>query len=295
MLQKLIYLLFLSCIPVICSAQFVEVQADYNGIGDCIFSANNNAEVPLFLHINFGDIENTTFNEPLPYVKRLAPGYNDLFTLQRDLDADVPRFHYEIKTYRSDPTADADLDFPYLLPFKPASEVAIFDVKSIDGFWGTEGIDSWSATGFKANKGTELFACRTGIVVEITKQERNGDSRLWYHTWNNSLTVLHNDGTLICYHNINTASAQLKVGQKVYSGQKIGRVTSQTGELFLLIYHDSLFTKQLSFVIPQFVISETGERAILNSSKTYSVYHPKNIKVLEMNKRERKKILGKKN
>src|SRR5680860_145190 len=99
------------------NAQLIEVQADYNAVGDCIFSAHNNAKTPLFLNIDFADLENTTFNETLPYIKKLTPGFNSLFTLPRDLDSDVPRFNYQMKSYRSNPTASVNLDFPYLIPF----------------------------------------------------------------------------------------------------------------------------------------------------------------------------------
>ncbi|MDX1284882.1 MAG: hypothetical protein R3182_07720, partial [Draconibacterium sp.] len=75
MLKYLLIILFsLHLLSV--NAQSVEVQADYNAIGDCIFSAYNNSGVPMYLHLNFGDLQNTSFSEPLPYVKRLTPGFN---------------------------------------------------------------------------------------------------------------------------------------------------------------------------------------------------------------------------
>ena len=67
------------------NAQLVEVRADYTGVGDVQFVAYNNTEAPLYLNIDFADLENTTFNEPLPYIKLLEPGFNNLFMLLRRL------------------------------------------------------------------------------------------------------------------------------------------------------------------------------------------------------------------
>lgn len=294
MSQKLFSLLLFIVISLGSFAQLVTVQADYNSLGDCVFGATNNSKVPMYLHINFADIENTTFNEPLPYIKRLETGYNNLFTLQRDPDADVPRFNYEIKTFRSDPAADVDLDFPYLIPLEEGRSAQVSDVKDIDGFWGTEGLESWFAVDFVANPGESVFASRNGIVAEVVGETRTGDSRLWYHTWTNSVTLLQPDGTLICYHNIVCDPKKIVVGEKIFAGQKLGEISNGSKDLVVMIFHDSLFTKTLSFVIPQFVIKNDGKKEILNTSKSFPVFHPENVRSLEMTKRERRKILEKK-
>jgi len=285
-------LIFIFVIFVINSVKAqVEVQADYNGVGDCIFSAYNNSAVPIYLQINFADLENTYFSEPLPYIKKLAPGFNSLFTLPRDPDADVPRFNYDIKMFRSDPAAKVDLDFPYLIPFEPGKKVRVFDVKEIDGFWGKDDLDSWTATGFYASFGDAVYATRNGIVVEIVGVERKGDPKSWYHAWNNSITLLQPDGTLICYHNVTVPQGKLKVGDAVYSGQEIARV-SKADCLEVLIFHDSLYSKDLLFVIPKFVIDGVTN-GILNSSAEYYVLHPTEVRALEMSKKEQRRILGK--
>lgn len=284
------FLLFLFLITKI-QAQLVEVQADYNGVGDCIFSAYNNSETPMFLNLNFADLENTSFPEPLPYVKMLEPGFNSLFTLERDLDADVPRFNYEIAAFKSNPVADVDLRFPYLLPFSPGTKVKVFDVRNIDGFWGNETFKSWAATGFFCRPGEPVFASRRGIVVEIVGDIRKGDPQTWYHTFTNAITVLQPDGTLICYKNVVDKSAKLKVNQIIYPGQQIGEIALGANEMLLLIFHQSLHTKDLRFIIPEFMVDEK-KQAIVNSALEYMVVHPVEVRALEMSKKEKRKILG---
>lgn len=273
-------------------AQQVDVQADYNAVGDCIFTAYNNSKTPAFLHVKFADLENTTFSEPLPYVKKLTPGFNNLFTLLRDQEADVPRFNYEIKVYRSNPLAKIDLHFPYLIPFAEGTKVKAFDVKNIDGFWGSKGLDSWLAVGFNANQGDDVFAARNGEIVEIVGKQRVGDPLNWYHTWNKSVTLLHDDGSLICYHNVVVSEDEFKVGDKIYAGQKFAKMAQNETKLILLIFHHSLFSDSLLFVLPEFVTAEK-KNGIINSSLEYTVVHPKEIRGLEMTKKEIRKILGK--
>ena len=291
MTHKILLLLNLVLISGISMAQYVEVQANYNSVGDCVFDAYNNAKVPMYLHINFSDLENTTFNEPLPFVKKVEPGFNSLFTLQHDHDDGILRFNYDIETFRSNPTADVDLDFPYLIPLKEGENVSVFDVKSIDGFWGNDTQDSWFATGFMAGQGDAVFASRNGIVAELIGESRTEDSSLWYHAYTSSITLLQPDGTLICYHGVKYNSEQLVVGQKVYAGQKIGEIADENGKLIVLVFHDSLLNKEISFVIPQFVINADGEAAIVNSTNEYEVFHPVLIKEKEMTKREKRKYL----
>jgi len=272
------------------AAQPIEVQANYNSIGDVEFVAYNNTPAPLFLNVNFADLQNTSFDEPLPYIKKLEPGFNTLFTLQRDLDADAPRFNYDIKFFRSDPMAEINLDFPYLIPLKPGETASVFDVKSIDGFWGSEEPESWVAAGFKVQPGQPVYASRTGTVVEIVGSSRTSKPETWYHTWTNSITVLQTDGTLICYRNVVGRNKKLKVKEKIYAGEQIGVVPQNANELILLIFQNSLNSDDLRFIIPQFVTSE-DKTDMLISSKEYKVVHPEKIRGMEMSRRERRKNL----
>ena len=272
------------------NAQPVEVQANYNIVGDVDFIAYNNSKAPLFLNIDFADLENTTFNEPLPYVKLLEPGFNNLFTLQRYPDADVPRFNYEIKYFRSNPMAKVDLDFPYLFPFVPGSEIQSFSVKNINGFMGDKEPKGWLATGFMVEAGQAIMASRNGIVVEIAGGTRNAESPNFYNRWTNTITLLQADGTLICYRNVIDPTKKFKIGDKVYAGEKLGVIASGASQLIILIYHESLNFEDKIFIIPQFVIAK-DKVDLISPSKTYHVVHPKEIVGLEMSKKEKRKLL----
>jgi len=270
-------------------SQFVEIQYNYNNVGDCIFGAHNNAKTPLFVNFFFTNIENTTFRETLPYVKKLEPGFTSLFTLMREEEM-VPQFIFDIKTYRSNPLPEINLDFPYLVPFTPGTIVKPVDIKSIAGFWGDTEPKSWKATGFSANAGDAVYAARQGQIVEIAGAIRTGDAKAWYHAWMNSITLLQTDGTLITYKNVVDKENSLKINQKIQAGQVLGVVAPDSSEIVLMIYHNTLKSNDLLFVIPLFVTAP-GKTEILNSALNIEVVHPKEVRGLEMTKKEQKKFL----
>lgn len=272
------------------TAQLVEVRANYNSVGDVDFVAYNNTPAPLFLNIDFADLQNSSFDEPLPYMKRIEPGFNTLFTLLRQLDADVPRFHYQIKYYRSNPFSQVDLNFPYLIPLAPGENATIIDVHSIAGFRGAKEPDSWAATGFRVKPGQPVYACRSGTVVEIAGEKRITDPQTWYHAWNNSVTLLQPDGTLICYRHIDSKKEKLKINQKVFAGQPLGEVVPDSDELIIMVFQSSPDSEAYRFIIPQYVKTRE-ETGLLISSETHTVVHPVQIRGLEMTRRERRKYL----
>jgi hypothetical protein len=271
------------------SAQLVEVQYNYNNIGDCIFGASNNSKTPIFLNLSFTNIEYTTFDESLPYVKKLNPGYTGLFTLLRQED-NAPQFIFDIKTYRSNPLPDVNLDFPYLVPFAPGTMVKPVDVKNMAGFWGAEEPKSWKATGFAANPGDPVYAARQGQIVEIAGPTRESDSKTWYHTWTNAITLLQPDGTLITYKNVIDKDKKLELNQKIQAGEKLGEVAPNSSEIVLTMYHNVLSSPDLQFVIPVFVTSQ-GKTEIVNSALNIEVVHPVEIRGLEMTKKEQRNLL----
>jgi hypothetical protein len=288
-MKKILFLVLMILCSIITQAQLVNVETEYNDIGDCIFTAQNNSKVPLFLYVNFADIQNATFDEPLPYVKCVQSGFNSLFMLMHLAGVDgFPTFDYDIKVFYSDPFPKINLDYPYLIPFKEGSSVNVFDVKDIVGFNREDRIDSWTATGFVASD-KDVYACRNGIVVDIATLSNSDRVEPKYTGWKNSITVLQPDGTLLCYKNVENCQ-NLHLGQKVFAGQKIGKMPQGTNKLIVVVYYESINSNYLSFIIPQFVTAE-DKVDILNSSTTYTVIHPGKVRGKEMTKKEKKKYL----
>lgn len=291
-MQKAVVLFLFLLQFIFVRAQLVQVEYNYNNVGDCIFGAHNQAKTPLYLQMWFTNLEYTSFGEELPYIKKLDPGYNTLFTLARESEESAPQFIFEIKTFRSDPAPKVNLDFPYLVPFAPGTEIKPVNVNSIAGFWGPEEPKGWKATGFSANQGMPVFAARQGQIVEITGANRAGNSQSWYNTLTNAITLLQPDGTLITYKNVVDKSNSLKLNQKIQAGEQMGEVAAGAKELVLVIYHYSLSSTGLQFIIPSF-LTEPGKTEIVNSAQTIKVVHPDEVRGLEMTKKEQRQYLKK--
>lgn len=292
-MRQIYLILFLTSLSLGIKAQLVNIHVDYDNAGNCIFTATNTTPVPVFLRIDFADLVNTTFTEPLPYIKKIDPGFNNLFTLERYPQSGVPQFNYEISVYKSDPASMVDLDFPYLIPFKPGTSVSLVDVPKSYSFWGVNEPGSWIATGFRASSGDEVVAARMGTVVEIIGRDRGGPSERWYNTWNQVVTLLHPDGTLGSYKNVLADTDKLKLNQKVFPGQPIGRIVDGADHLVFVVYQNGMDSKEWRFIMPVFVKSEKDYGEIA-SSNTFTVIHPDDIVGRELSKKERRKVLGKK-
>lgn len=277
---------------VVVQAQLVQVEYNYNNVGDCIVGAHNQTKTPLYLNLGFKTLENTTFREEMPYVKKLDPGFNALFTLARETD-EAPYFMLDIKTFRSNPLPDVNLNFPYLIPFKPGTIVQPVDVSNLEGFWGAVEPKGWRATGFKAVSGAEVYAVRQGQVVEIAGAKKSGDANTWYNTLTNAITLLQPDGTLITYKNVIDKDQSLLLNQIVQAGEKLGVVAPGAAEVVIVVYYFSLYTDGLQFIIPQFLTS-AGKTEIVNSAQKIEVIHPFETVGLEMTKKEQKNLLKKK-
>ncbi|MGE0020520.1 MAG: hypothetical protein AB7S72_12690 [Draconibacterium sp.] len=271
-------------------AQLVDVEYNYNNVGDCILGAHNQSKTPLYMNLWFTTLENTSFREPLPYIKKLDPGFNSLFTLPRESDEGAPYFIFQVKTFRSDPVPVINLDFPYLIPFEPGAAVKPVDVKNIDGFWGADAPKAWKATGFEATPGMSVFAARQGQIVEITGERRTGDAQTWYSTWTNAITLLQPDGTLIIYKNVTDPKGNLTLNQKIHAGELLGEVAPGVNEVVVVVCHYSLYAEGLQFLIPQF-LTAPGKIEIVNSAQTIQVVHPNEVRGLEMTKKEQRQLL----
>ena len=267
----------------------VEIRTAYmTEENSTIFSAYNKTKAPVYIYLSFDEVSRLSFHEEQPFVRRLDKGLNDLFTLEQSRENGIPRFPYSVKIYKSNPLADVDLEFPYLIPLQPGKNVQVVDITSLNTLGTNKKHQAFLATGFKVSTGDAIFAARTGEVVEIAGRKRTNKSANWYNKWTNCVTVLQADGTLICYKNCKTKKLQL--GQKIYAGQQIGEVVDGSEPLILVIYHDLLTEKFPRFIIPQFATSERKVEVLI-SSGTYTVIHPDDIKAMEMTRRERKKYI----
>jgi hypothetical protein len=95
---------------------------------------------------------------------------------------------------------------------------------------------------------------------------------------------------LITYKNVIAKDKKPELNQKIQAGEILGEVAPNASEIVLLIYHNTLKSTDLQFIIPLFVTAP-GKTEIVNSAQNIGVIHPVEVRGLEMTKKEQKKIL----
>ncbi len=102
--------------------------------------------------------------------------------------------------------------------------------------------------------------------------------------------MLQPDGTLITYKNVVDRNQKLSVNQIIRAGEMLGEVATNSSEIIIMVYYNTLNSPDLVFIIPQFV-TEPGKTEIVNSAQNIEVVHPLQVRGLEMTKKEQKKFL----
>lgn len=109
-----------------------------------------------------------------------------------------------------------DINFPYSLPFKQGEEYVIGQ-----GYDGQVSHHGEFALDFVMPVGTEIFASRDGIVVDV--QDKNTETCMKKNCaeFNNFVVIYHEDGTFAEYTHIDTNGAFVEKGDVVKKGDKI--------------------------------------------------------------------------
>ncbi len=274
-------------------AEKVQIRLSYNqNRNSTFFSAYNQAEYPVFVHINFKEVSRLSFFEEQPYVKKIPPGFTDLFVLEQSHERNLPRFPFEFKVYPSNPLADVNLDFPYLLPFCEGESAVPQEVDTSDQALSViPNKEDGFFYAFRAVPGQEICAARKGVVVDIfsrLKDEPKEGAAKGY----SYITLLHEDGTLATYFNATSDNKPLKLNQTIYPGEVFSCLDSISDELIVAVYYNRLFSSDYIFLSPKFHLSNADSHS-LKINTEYTVAHPKEIRELEMTKKEKKKLNGK--
>lgn len=126
---------------------------------------------------------------------------------------------YNYIFYRGSIFAKHDDTFAYRLPYKKGQSYKVD--QGYGGKFSHTG-DSRYSLDFHMDEGTEVYASRAGIVVEVEEGfSKGGDDRSLIDKANH-ITILHSDGTFAQYSHLRKAGALVRIGQRVRAGDIIG-------------------------------------------------------------------------
>lgn len=183
------------------------------------FFAYNLTYYPYELIMDFSKIHNL-----VPVVTRktytLSPGVNRLLVLTVT-DRTDDNYHYElsVKELIGDPGARPDDTFLYLIPVRNNQRAVVADSVSV-----------YPEDQFLMAAGDTVFAMRKGVVTATNRMEKTVD-----RISPESIEVLHADGTVMVYQNLDTAHVFVQAGKTIYPGQALGVVGDQ-GKLQVMLF-----------------------------------------------------------
>jgi hypothetical protein len=174
------------------------------------FFANNVSHYPYRLRMDFSRILNLQ-----PVVKTrdftVYPGSQKLLDFNV-ADPTMDHFHYELTISETigDAELQADLMYPYLLPIGPGRLVRIPDRSQAMSRAGTDE--------FVINTGDTVFAMRKGVISCLPFPDKKRD-RI---KGEGSLEIIHQDGSVMVYQNLDPAKIFYHEGEIIFPGQALG-------------------------------------------------------------------------
>lgn len=191
-------------------------EAEGRGV---VLVANNTFFAPVQLKFHLAKMANLGDEVPSDGWRILPPrAETELLTVSKgDPDA-ASTFEYEFAYMVGDPHAEHAPDLPYRLPYAIASRVKVS--QAYPAAITHRDAASLHAVDFVMPVGTQVFAARGGVVIEVASEFH--DSGLDPEVDGpraNIIRVLHDDGTMSLYAHLNWNSIRVTPGQHVERGE----------------------------------------------------------------------------
>jgi hypothetical protein len=236
------------------------------------FVAYNRSLYPYQLELNFKAVSNLRPSLTSgTYV--LMPGRTNLITLSIVDNERSCRYDYSVKYRIGLPSENVDFDFPYLIPVN----------KNFELFYDFHDSTKYFIDCFKMTRGDTVFNMRKGYITAVPKMYHSTD-RI---SNDSALEILHDDGTIMIYKNIEPDSLFVKAGQMVFPMQALGVINcKEVLELGLFMIEANGRTRNLKI---NYCISENSTKKFSSTLMGKTIVHPRKIITLEMTKRNKKR------
>jgi murein DD-endopeptidase MepM/ murein hydrolase activator NlpD len=134
-------------------------------------------------------------------------------------------FELVLDALPGDPAAQPQ-DHEYRLPFDYAR---VRVDQGPGGSFSHSDAQNLHAIDFALEEGTPIVAVRAGVVMQVESDfDKAGLNREKYGGRANFIRIVHDDGTMALYAHLQPEGVQVRVGQRVRSGQRIG-LSGNTG------------------------------------------------------------------
>lgn len=188
--------------------------------GRLLLTAHNGTRVPVQFNLVIDALHNVAL--PAPEASRewviAAMDSIEILALEATAGIAAPGVDYSYQWFPGDPAAEHRPSAPYRAPYAVASGHRVTQAWP-DAVTHTTR-ESQHAIDIAMPAGTDIYAARDGLVVEVESREfRSGlDAGLGTA---NRVRILHDDGTFAIYAHLNRSSVRVRAGERVERGQYI--------------------------------------------------------------------------
>lgn len=220
-IRNIFFLIF--TLPVVSYAQFGPQKVEQIGFSNRVnnplkievmknrgqyeFYVTNDSYYPCLLEINFQRMQNLT-PPKTQHRDVVGHGRTRLFTLAPHMADQSVDYSYSYKYTLGDPDAKPDPAHPYLIPVSKGSKVSSNQNSSV-----------MVKNIFSTSEGDTVFAMRKGTVTAMP------DNAIPVDRFSaSSLEILHSDGTVAMYQNLDPKSVFVNLGEKIFPGMPLGLV-----------------------------------------------------------------------
>jgi murein DD-endopeptidase MepM/ murein hydrolase activator NlpD len=190
-----------------------------SGRAGVVLIAQNTYFAPIHLAFRVRPVENVSADTPRTGLKVLPPRSDtELVVVGKSVEEVDLRFDTEFEYLPGEPTAEHRPTQPYRLPYALSSAVRVS--QAFPDQTTHADVASRHAVDFVMPIGTDVFAAREGIVIEVASDFfESGTSMDVDGPRANLVRILHDDGTMALYGHLNWNTIRVVPGQRVRRGE----------------------------------------------------------------------------
>lgn len=202
-------------------SEYLDVYFEKIDDGGYIFYADNRHFIPLYINLGFTKLSNLEMDRENPSRVVLEPGSEKikiavLVPIEKDKSYS---FRSRLTYANGDPINVSPDDYAYIFPFGHGEKHKLD--QGFGGRFSHQG-ENYYALDFSMDIGTEVYAARDGVVIEVKEDSNRGGASSSYASDGNYIAIYHSDGTFASYVHLKQNGAEVEVGDLVSEGDFIG-------------------------------------------------------------------------